>query len=69
MAARAALATTTSPRSSRRGLDVEGAEADAEAVDALVAAADGDARAALTTLEVAVALAGGPARATTARRP
>ncbi len=41
----------------RRGLDVEGAEADAEAVDALVASADGDARSALTTLEVAVALA------------
>ncbi len=41
----------------RRGLDVEGAEAEAEAVDALVAAADGDARSALTTLEVAVALA------------
>ena len=41
----------------RRGLDVEAAEAEAEAVDALVAAADGDARSALTTLEVAVALA------------
>jgi putative ATPase len=41
----------------RRGLDVESAEADADAVDALVAAADGDARSALTTLEVAVALA------------
>jgi putative ATPase len=41
----------------RRGLDVEGAEAEVEAVDALVAAADGDARSALTTLEVAVALA------------
>jgi putative ATPase len=41
----------------RRGLDVEGAEADADAVDALVASADGDARSALTTLEVAVALA------------
>ncbi|HEX4081732.1 MAG TPA: replication-associated recombination protein A [Acidimicrobiales bacterium] len=41
----------------RRGLAVEGAEAEADAVDALVAAADGDARSALTTLEVAVALA------------
>ncbi|HEX3946079.1 MAG TPA: replication-associated recombination protein A [Acidimicrobiales bacterium] len=41
----------------RRGLEVEEAEADGEAVDALVAAADGDARSALTTLEVAVALA------------
>ncbi|HVX22431.1 MAG TPA: replication-associated recombination protein A [Acidimicrobiales bacterium] len=41
----------------RRGLAVEGAEAADDAVDALVAAADGDARSALTTLEVAVALA------------
>ena len=38
----------------RRGLDAEGATADAEAVAALVSVADGDARAALGTLEVAV---------------
>ena len=42
-----------------RGLVAEGATAEEEAVEALVATADGDARAALTTLEVAVALAGG----------
>jgi putative ATPase len=42
-----------------RGLAAEGATAEEEAVEALVATADGDARAALTTLEVAVALAGG----------
>jgi putative ATPase len=42
-----------------RGLEAEQARADAEAVDALVSLADGDARAALGTLEVAVALAGG----------
>ena len=41
----------------RRGLAKEGAEAEDGAVDALVGAAEGDARAALTTLEVAVALA------------
>ncbi len=40
-----------------RGLDLEGAEAAADAVDAVVAACEGDARAALTTVEVAVALA------------
>ncbi|HXW38229.1 MAG TPA: replication-associated recombination protein A, partial [Acidimicrobiales bacterium] len=42
----------------RRGLRAEGAEADPAAVDALVGSADGDARAALGTLEVALALAG-----------
>lgn len=42
-----------------RGLEAEEAAAEEEAVAALVAAADGDARAALTTLEVAVALAAG----------
>src|SRR6185437_13989413 len=41
----------------RRGLDLEGADAEADAVDAVVAACEGDARAALTTVEVAVALA------------
>ena len=41
----------------RRGLDLEDADADAEAIDAVVAACEGDARAALTTVEVAVALA------------
>ena len=41
----------------RRGLEVEGAEAEADAVDAVVAACEGDARAALTTVETAVALA------------
>jgi putative ATPase len=40
-----------------RGLEAEEAEADEEAVAALVATADGDARAVLNTLEVAVALA------------
>ncbi len=39
-----------------RGLDAEGASADEEALAALVATADGDARAALTTLELSVAL-------------
>ena len=48
-----------------RGLAAEGASAGDDAVGALVATADGDARAALTTLELAVALArarqgGGP---------
>ncbi len=41
----------------RRGLDLEEAGAEDEAVDAVVAACEGDARAALTTVEVAVALA------------
>ena len=42
----------------QRGLDAEGATADPDAVAALVGLADGDARAVLTTLEVALALAG-----------
>jgi putative ATPase len=41
----------------RRGLAAEEVEADDEAVDAVVAACEGDARAALTTVEVAAALA------------
>jgi putative ATPase len=41
----------------RRGLDAEGADAEPDAIDAVVAACEGDARAALTTIEVAVALA------------
>jgi putative ATPase len=41
-----------------RGLAAEGATAEPDAVAALVGLADGDARAALTTLEVAMALAG-----------
>ncbi len=41
----------------RRGLDLEDADATEEAIDAVVAACEGDARAALTTVEVAVALA------------
>jgi putative ATPase len=41
-----------------RGLDSEGASAEPDAVSALVGLADGDARAVLTTLEVAIALAG-----------
>jgi putative ATPase len=40
----------------RRGLAAEKADADDDAVDAVVAACEGDARAALTTVEVAVAL-------------
>ena len=40
-----------------RGLEAEDAEADDDAIDAVVAACEGDARAALTTIEVAVALA------------
>ncbi len=40
-----------------RGLEAEGASAHDDAVDAVVAACEGDARAALTTVEVAVALA------------
>ncbi len=57
----------------RRGLDLEDADATEDAIDAVVAATEGDARAALTTVEVAVALAraslakpdagGGPAAA------
>ena len=43
----------------RRGLDAEGATAHPDAVDALVSLADGDARVALGTLEVAVILADG----------
>jgi putative ATPase len=39
-----------------RGLALEGAEAEDDAIDAVVAACEGDARAALTTVEVAVAL-------------
>ncbi len=41
----------------RRGLDLERADAEEDAIDAVVAACEGDARAALTTVEVAVALA------------
>ncbi len=41
----------------RRGLAAEGAAADDEAMAGIVAVAEGDARSALTTLEVAVALA------------
>ena len=40
-----------------RGLEAEDASADDDAIDAVVAACEGDARAALTTVEVAVALA------------
>ncbi len=40
----------------RRGLDLEGADAEEDAIDAVVAASEGDARSALTTVEVAVAL-------------
>lgn len=43
----------------RRGLDLEGATATDEALDHLAERADGDARRALTALEVAVVLAGG----------
>jgi putative ATPase len=43
----------------RRALEVEGATATPEAIAHVVDLADGDARAALTTLEVALALAGG----------
>ena len=43
-----------------RALEREGAKADADAVELVVALADGDARAALNTLEVALALAPGP---------
>lgn len=41
-----------------RGLEAEGVEADDDAVQALIDLVDGDARAALTSLEVAVAMAG-----------
>ncbi len=41
----------------RRGLDLEGVDAEPDATDAVVAACEGDARAALTTVEVAAALA------------
>jgi putative ATPase len=41
----------------RRGLDEEGCEADADAVDLLVARSGGDGRQVLTSLEVAIALA------------
>jgi putative ATPase len=41
----------------RRGLELEQADAADDAIDAVVAACEGDARAALTTVEVAVALA------------
>jgi putative ATPase len=41
----------------RRGMEVEGATAPQEVVELLVASSDGDARALLTTLEVAAALA------------
>ena len=41
----------------QRGLELENADAEEDAVDAVVAACEGDARAALTTVEVAVALA------------
>jgi putative ATPase len=53
----------------RRGLDLEGADADEEAIDHLVDMAGGDGRAALTTLEVALGLAsydGGRSRVTLA---
>ena len=52
----------------RRGLRSEGAEAEDDAIDAVVAACEGDARAALTTVEVAVALVRGRAGAATAIR-
>jgi putative ATPase len=42
-----------------KALAVEGAEADADAIDLLVGLVDGDARAALTSLEVAIAVAAG----------
>ena len=46
----------------RRGLAHEGADAEDEAIDAVVAASEGDARAALTTVEVAVGAGPGDAR-------
>ena len=51
----------------RRGLELEGADAEDDAVDAVVAACEGDARAALTTVETAVALARGAAGSDDAR--
>jgi putative ATPase len=42
-----------------RGLEVEGAEGDEEAIDVIISVADGDARAALGTLEIAISLAQG----------
>ncbi len=51
-----------------RGLKAEEAEIDDDALAALVAACDGDARAALTTLEVAVALTYGSDRGPTTWR-
>jgi putative ATPase len=54
----------------RRGLEAEDATAEDDAIDAVVAACEGDARAALTTVEVAVALArAGRVRAGRRRRP
>ena len=47
----------------RRGLEAEGATADEDALEALCAASAGDARSALNTLEVAVALARAKGRA------
>jgi putative ATPase len=44
-----------------RALEREGAAAEPEAVATLIGLVDGDARAALTTLEVAIAISGGPA--------
>jgi putative ATPase len=42
-----------------RGLECDAAEATEEAIDEIISVADGDARAALGTLEIAIALAGG----------
>jgi len=42
----------------RRALDLEGATAEPDAADAIVSSVDGDGRALLTTLEVAIAVAG-----------
>ncbi len=50
---RAALATLVA-----RGLELKSASADEEAVEALVASGEGDARSVLTTLETAIVLAG-----------
>jgi putative ATPase len=52
------LSTAELEAVAERGLAAEGATAEADALAALVGVADGDARAVLTTLEVAVALAG-----------
>jgi putative ATPase len=51
-----------------RGLEAEDADAEDDAIDAVVAACEGDARAALTTVEVAVALARAGAGARAAGR-